>query len=121
MDDAREAREALIAELVRESGLSDSHVRRLLNALSLRMNEEFKTSDAFDMPGVGPLSRAVTGLMGIHGRLGRLGRAMPQRDLIVNSNMRASPDRGSMGGVLGVVEPGKKLVLGDLFKDLKKE
>jgi nucleoid DNA-binding protein len=52
-------REALIARLVKESGLNDSEARRFLNALVVCMNEDLERSKRFTMPGVGTLTLAA--------------------------------------------------------------
>jgi nucleoid DNA-binding protein len=55
------AREELIAELAKESGLSDSESRRFLNAFIVKMNHDLTTSNVFIMPEVGSLTRATPG------------------------------------------------------------
>ncbi len=52
-------REALIARLMKESGLNDSETRRFLNALAECMNEDLERLDQFTLPGVGILTRAA--------------------------------------------------------------
>ncbi len=64
-------REALIARLVKESGLSDSEARRFLNALVVCMNEDLERSKRFTMPGVGTLTLAA-------------GAAAPQNNALID-------------------------------------
>jgi hypothetical protein len=59
-------RESLIADLVRETGLPDAEIRLVLNALAVKMNEEFRSSSEFEFPGVGKLMRIPESAVGTH-------------------------------------------------------